>query len=268
MSSSSVRGKYTFLSWARMGIGTQIDNYEDNISGPRATVPITLNLVADSSNIPVIKEGNLYGPGDITGIMKDLVISTEPKPNESNFQPNYFPHIEFSQADFPWRFTPAKNKNSASPSKLTPWLCLIVLKQDEFNPAATSSGPLPTIKIINTSNSLPNLDQYWAWTHCQITDDITNLGQILTDQSHRATSRILSPRRLEANKKYFAFLVPSFKVGVLAGLGNVDAINNIKGTEFAWIPNEPQTNYELPVYYQWEFSTGQEGDFEALVRKL
>ena len=201
--------------------------------------------------------------------MKDLIIRTEPRANETNFQPNYFPYVEFLQADFPWRFTPAKYKDPSSLTRLTPWLCLITLRKEEFE-VVPSNNPLPIIRILNTETSLPDLDQYWAWAHCQINGKINNsfeLKNILISQPHKIISRIISHRRLEPNTKYFAFLIPSFKVGVFTGLGHtID--NNMLGTEFAWKINEPQKNYELPIYYQWEFTTGFEGDFETLARKL
>jgi hypothetical protein len=274
------------LPWLRTGIATKISNNEDELSTSRAAIPIRLNVRIndDPNNIrPVTLNSNpdhaifIYGPGDIVGIIKNTVIRTTPNHNESNFQDNYFVHIEFSQPDFPWRFTPAKYKTGSRKDRLSPWICLIVLGDDEFEPLQSETGDTFSNKIAIRSpqTSLPDLNQSWCWAHCQIMDDdgrIRNnkieLANILERQPHRVISRIICPRRLEPKTKYHAFLVPSFKVGALAGLGHMDIVDTIRGTEFAWNVQESQQPIELPIYYQWEFSTGEKGDFEALASLL
>lgn len=89
-------------------------------------------------------------------------------------------------------------------------------------------------------------------------------------------SRLLCPRRLCANTTYLACVVPIFETGRLAGLRqDVAKADRI----FAWArgdasdPQNPkvvlcQNAIDLPVYYSWEFTTGLEGDFEALVNRL
>ena len=45
----------------------------------------------------------LYGPGDITGLDAREIIRTEPQAHMTDFEPNYFPAIEFLIAlTFPW----------------------------------------------------------------------------------------------------------------------------------------------------------------------
>jgi len=64
----------------------------------------------------------LYGPGDIIGIDPRLVVRTDPKPNCTNFEPNYLAIIDFDPPDFPWLLTPAHaNVNH----QLRPWLVLV-----------------------------------------------------------------------------------------------------------------------------------------------
>ena len=288
--SASTPSKYTFLPWVKMGLGASISNNEKDLQGPRAKIQVELSVRRfDRSNNPsddlISKDFLLYGPGDITGILNNVIIRIQPRANDLNFEPNYFPFIEFSQPDFPWRYTPAVPHGSQPSGRLSPWITLIVLKEQEFEHRSTTTttntttiepGLLPQIIINDPVSSLPDLDQCWAWAHTQISQEITNpesLLEILASEPHKVISRILSLRKLESNSRYFAFLVPTFEVGRLAGLG-VPIDGNIKGTIFAWkvrgSPSEiSPMQHVLPVYYQWEFSTSlQTGDFESLVAKL
>ena len=110
--SASTPSKYTFLPWVKMGLGASISNNEKDLQGPRAKIQVELSVRRfDRSNNPsddlISKDFLLYGPGDITGILNNVIIRIQPRANDLNFEPNYFPFIEFSQPDFPWRYTPA-----------------------------------------------------------------------------------------------------------------------------------------------------------------
>ena len=275
--SAQTPSKYTFLPWVKMGLGASISNNEKKLQGPRARVKVELSVKRfdrennPSDAPPISKDFLLYGPGDITGILKSIIIRTQPRANDLNFEPNYFPFIEFSQPDFPWRYTPAVPSEDQPSGRLSPWLSLIVLKEQEFQRSPTTEPNLLPRIAINPESSLPDLDQCWGWAHTQVTQEISStesLRKILASEPHKVISRILSLRKLEPNTRYFAFVVPTFEVGRLAGLG-LPIDSSIRGTEFALrIPDSPMQDV-LPVYYQWEFSTSpQTGDFESLVEKL
>jgi hypothetical protein len=272
--------KYTFLPWVKTGSGTIISNNEQDLRGPRAKIRIDLKVGRfDRSNNPkpevITKDFQLYGPSDIKGILNSLIIRTSPRANDHDVEPNYFPYIEFSQADFPWRYTPAMPSRTQTSDnfepRLSPWISLIVLREGEFersNPAKPDL--LPQIRIYEPRNSLPDLEQSWGWAHTQIAQqvsDAASLRKILTSEPHNVTSRILALRKLEPNTRYFAFLVPSFEVGRLSGIG-MEINDNMIGTSFAWKVSSSE-QHVLPIYYQWQFSTSvQRGDFESLVAKL
>jgi hypothetical protein len=82
---------------------------------------------------------------------------------------------------------------------------------------------------------------------------------------------LLCPRRLDPSTGYYACLVPTFEAGRKAGLGEPVTADDERELKPAWLSgagvsgNDP---VRLPVYYQWEFNTGFEGDFEALARRL
>ena len=60
----------------------------------------------------------LYGPADIIGIDPRLVVRTDPKPNVTNFEPNYLAIVDFDPPDFPWLLTPAHAERQQPPASV------------------------------------------------------------------------------------------------------------------------------------------------------
>ena len=222
---------------------------------------------------PVERQVRLYGPGDITGIDARQVVRTEPRHQATDFEPNYFPAIEFDRPDFPWLFTPAK---ANADGKLRPWLCLVVVRKQEGVALHTDRNLLlPVLEIKSPArfeNELPDLSESWAWAHAQVAGsrrDAGSLKQSLAGDPALTVSRLLCPRRLDPLTEYLACVVPAFELGCKAGLGLP-----IKPED----ENESETGLDrgsaipfpvrLPVYFHWEFRTGSGGDFEALVALL
>src|SRR3989304_387350 len=99
--------KYAFLPWVRQGTASSIETV-DSLGANRAgfvSIPVSLSI---NNTQPISQKVRLYGPGDVTGIDRQQVIRTDPRPGATDFEPNYFPLIEFDGPDFPWLFTPAK----------------------------------------------------------------------------------------------------------------------------------------------------------------
>src|SRR5262249_48847905 len=67
-------------------------------------------------------------------------------------------------------------------------------------------------------------------------------------------------------------LVPTFELGRKSGLGIAIQDADLTSTNAlapAWsLTPSPPLAVELPVYYHWEFRSGQAGDFESLARRL
>jgi hypothetical protein len=62
--------------------------------------------------------------------------------------------------------------------------------------------------------------------------------------------------------------VPAFETGRLAGLGENEAtIETVVAQKASWT-DANGANGEMPVYYEWFFRTGQNEDFESLIKKL
>lgn len=283
--------RYLFLPWVRRGLATR--NMEPSTyTTHRASLTVSLQINQKSSE-RIQKPVELYGPGDITGFSSRAVVRTDPKPNIGDFEPNYFPLIEFADADFPWRYTPLSVAEGQP--RLQPWICLIVLRAEdaanagkrEFKPhvpagnqrsgnqqSASARGQDPSkrlppaIEVLDPKNSLPDLSQSWAWAHVQVTagdDDPGSLQEIVRDEPERVVSRLLCPRRLAPGVLYHAFVVPTFESGRLAGLGEDLAAAEIDDP--AWDGSQDK-EVKLPYYFDWQFRTGLRGDFEYLVRLL
>jgi hypothetical protein len=279
--SEPIIATYSFLPWLRQGIANNIDA----TIGARATIPVNLELTGDAvngGNVPpltVEKKVQLFGPGDIVGIESRAFFKTEPHNWITNFEPNYLPYIDFYDEDFPWRYTPAAPDTAKS--RLTPWIMLVVLKEDEFKDGANIQGkPLPFITVAKPKDVFPLYEQLWAWAHVHVNRSLAannevfstdmnavlpRLQGVLAENPDLAYSRILCPRKLEENAAYHAFLVPVFESGRLSGLG-LEIPSTLNALASAWADKAGAEDY--PYYHRWYFRTGTVGDFEYLVRLL
>ena len=263
-------GRYTFSSWLRRGIGTRINQPDTLGAGgsgvnERATLPIGVTLNGDAIN----KNFALIGPGDIIGINPQMVVRTEPRNWISNAEPNYLAFVEFYDEDFLWRYTPAHPNGE----KLSPWLALLVLEAPDPDRDVVGEyeltkrrDPLPTLKI-TVPEALPPLTQNWAFGHVSINeghDNPTDFEEFLlslrepgSENADKIISRLFSPRKLDADTAYRAFVVPAFETGRKAGMK--DDPSSIDAQAPAWKSGFAD---EIPYNYEWYFRTG-ENDMDA-----
>lgn len=266
---------YRFLPWARRGLARSHQNADDGQNAllvrPKVNVGLTLQAKQDGNKANDVS-GNinltLYGPGDVIGIDPRLIVRTDPKPNITNFEPNYLAVIDFDPPDFPWLLTPAKANDKHN---LRPWLVLVVLERGVVKalPRVKAGQPLPSISLTaqQVASELPDLTESWLWAHAQAVstlNDTASLARELETKPAFNISRLVCPRRLQARKDYIACIVPAFEAGRLRGLGQPIPPGMINLTP-AWSLGQ---DLELPVYYHWEFSTGPVGDIETLARRL
>ena len=266
---------YQFLPWVRRGLAVALD-VPDNLGvgaplAARGSAEVGVTLVAphDGTAIAPVPM-RLHGPGDVIGIDQRLVVRTDPKPNATNFEPNYLPIIDFDPPDFPWMLTPAKAQDDR---RLRPWLVLIVLEVAKTRLPRMSTGVvLPSIRIkgADVASELPDLADSWSWAHAQLVNE--DAGQIQADLQGKPNSnisRLVCPRRLKELTDYVACVVPAFEPGRLRGLGLVASEDDPRMTTLAPAWNKSvAADVTLPVYYHWEFSTSPKGDFESLARRL
>lgn len=255
-----------FLSWLRRGLSTQIARRDkEGPPGARAEVPVT--LVFNDATLTAGVSADLPGPGEVTGLDRRTVVRTWPPAGVTDAEPNLFPMLEFDQADLPWRYTPAR---ADAKDRLRPWLCLVLLRDDEIaaDHGASRSVPLPAVTV-EDATALPDPSQTWAWAHVQVGGvahgaDSSGVPEIVATEPHRMTARLLAPRRLDPDVSYTALVVPTFERGRLAGLGE-SVPDGLDALAPAW--SAPGA-VRLPFFYRWRFQTGPRGDFEFLVRLL
>jgi hypothetical protein len=257
---------YTFIRWLRAGMSASLEGQPQPTStAERAKLNVGVDVSGTGlqSSVGTTKL-EVLGPGDVTGIDPRQVVRMYPVPGTLDFEPSYRAHVEFDRPDLPWLLTPFGPDAS---QQLRPWICLVVLEKGEG--VELIPGTPPTLKVSGTAvSALPTLGDLPQWAHVQITGDTTRAAEAITaDEPERIVSRLICPSKLSAGKSYLACVVPRFKRGALAGLGRdvpatagLDAWTN-QGTN-------QDTLVELPVYHQWEFSTGGEGDFSSLVQRL
>jgi hypothetical protein len=266
---------YQFLPWVRRGLAVALDT-EDNLGvgnalAARGAATIGVKLVAPHDGEAIAPlQMRLHGPGDVIGIDTRLVVRTDPKPNATNFEPNYLAIIDFDPPDFAWMLTPAKAQGDR---RLRPWLVLVVLDVARTGRPAMAPGALmPSVRIraADVAAELPDLGESWSWAHSQLVNDAA--AQIQADLQGRPASnvsRLVCPRRLKERTDYVACVVPAFEPGRLRGLGLVTDENAPAMTTLAPAWNKAAAaDVVLPVYHHWEFSTGPKGDFESLARRL
>ena len=280
---------YSFLPWLRQGVANTITTADlDAEVKARATTHVELTVSGDpvaggaELTAGIAQDISLYGPGDVIGIDPRAVIRTDPRNWITDVEANYLPAIDFYDADFPWRYTPAAPDPAGL--RLRPWITLIVLADSEFTEGQNvASRPSPYITVPGPAAFPPAAD-LWAWAHVHVNDmlsadpaqlvapDMTavlpRLQALVAANRDAAYSRLLSPRLLGGNTAYHAFVVPTFETGRLAGLG-LDPGTAPHATFSAWAdyPGRPSPS-DYPFYYRWYFRTGALGDFEYLVEQL
>lgn len=289
LSSTDNPPQHVFLSVVRRGAATQIQSAADTDGRVRVAVQLTFHrevegAVATPGGPPPDPMASvsipLLGAGDVTGLDARAVSRVWPRPDVTDAENTYFPLIEFSEIDLPWRYSPAP----VTGDRLTPWLALLVLEDGEFTPHPVDGDhPLPTI-LVNAGVPLPRLEDTWAWAHVHLTPDAapTSPTADLSDPSvdvvrerlqqypECAVARLLAPRRLKERTSYTAVLVPTYERGRKAGLGHPD--DHIGALAPAWVSSAPTgalaDPLELPVYHQWRFGTGAGEDFATLAGRL
>ena len=256
---------YTLLPWYRTGLASAID--VSPAGSERGEIKVRLKTTVGSTvGLSADRSVRLIGPGDILGIDPRAVVRLDPRAFANDFEPNYLAAIEFFDEDFAWRYSPKAPEGTAG-ARLVPWLALVVFEDVECLPLRDQGEGFPRFVSVKTDR-LPPPDELWAWAHTHLnatSADANNpraTADMLAREPMRGCCRIVAARKLRPNKSYHALLVPTFEAGRRAGIRGAAP----GGTGPAW--GGGAASAELPVYFEWAFRTGEEGDFESLARKL
>jgi hypothetical protein len=231
-----------FASWAQTAVGQAIKTPDAAGSLPAATfAPAITLLEAGVAKTPPLTGPTMtmLGPESVGQLDPRAVVRTDPAAGASEVEDNYLVSVDLQPIELPWMFTPAAPNPDG---RLRPWIVLVVV---EVAGSTLTDGVAPLLTV--GTDQLPDLTDSWGWAHVQLADEPA-------DQ----VARLLCPRRLNPTTRYRACIVPSFTYsGDSAGPGTYAP---------AW--NIGAATATLPVYYSWEFGTGDDGDFESLVRRL
>jgi hypothetical protein len=250
----------TYLPWIRAGLAAAVTNV-DPLTGPlpaRTTFSATAFVDPGQARSVDIR---VMGPGDVTGTDnspdKGLVVRTQPQDGAIEVEPNYFCVAELRTSELPWMFTPA----AANQDRLRPFLILVVVPADTCSLDPGSSDRLPVLHVDDVSAQLPDLGQSHAWAHAEV----PSVAALAGSARPPGISRLLCPRLLRSHTTYIAAVVPAFEPGRLSGLRLT--VPDTPTMQPAW-NTATAGALDLPVYHSWTFTTGDDGDFEALVSRL
>ncbi|WP_186316101.1 tetratricopeptide repeat protein [Catellatospora sichuanensis] len=246
---------YQFLAWVRAGAAASLSDLDDTRrpAPARGRLEVSVAVGGNSRANPI----TLYGPGDVLSLDQRQIVRVYPPPGTADAETTNFPLVEFDRADLPWMFTPLRGPDRGP---LRPWLALVCLPA-RWKPRREAGRPLPVLRA--PGDQLPDPLSLHLWAHSQVIAEHAEVAGFLGPGAdpRRSISRLLASRLLRAFTDYVACVVPAFEAGRLAGLGD-DEEGDLSPS---W-RNDEET--ELPVYFSWEFRTGEPGDFEILADRL
>ncbi len=263
---------YYFLPWVRSGMARLITTPDlgndtlPDVSG-RISLPVTVSLNGKQVEPENAGPPQLYGPGDVVGIDVREIIRTGPLQLTPDYPPERFAFIEFDRPDFPWLFSPG----AQSKDRLRPWLVLVVVEKSQATITPPTDNKLPVLSC-PIKELPPNLNESWAWAHAVYSGELGPnpdativAARLKDDPQDRNLSRLLCSRKLVEHTSYEACLVPAFEAGRRAGLGEEFDPNEAILAHWSF---KEDKEVQLPVYYHWSFSTGDEDQFIKLAQQL
>ena len=263
----TVLERYTFIPFVRTGVAAALSRPFDWNAPKRADAKLSVPVVADAATKPAEVDVVVRGPGDVTAFDARQVIRCYPKPNTPDALTEELAHVEFDRPDFPWLFTPT---GPTADARLVPWVTLVVVPRQPGGPEPLQPPIHGGPPILHTTRAqLPPLSDAWAWAHAQVMGG-KNEGSIPARLSSANPtinlSRLLCPRHLEPLTAFVACVVPTFRAGREAGLGQPVTTTTLAPS---WNDDDdPATEITLPVYFSFTFSTGEALDFKALAERL
>ncbi len=243
---------YHFVAWVRTGVSSLVGGGE--------AFSVRLDLGEHGGvEVPVI----LHGPSRVASLDARVVLRVTPPPGAADHPPNLLAGVDVVDPIVPWMYSGASRTGAPGP---VPWLVLVVVPRRPGIALEPPREDRPRVLVIDdAARELPDLSEAWAWAHAQVVATSTTAPSAdeIVAPSPATGARLVCPRRLEPRTPFLACVVPAFEGGRLAGLG--EAVDG-DPMRFAW--TSATAALRLPVYYHWEFATGEVGDFAALARRL
>lgn len=226
-----------FLAWTAPTIGAA-----DGTEGGRRRARLTLtgSITAAGSSIPVVGGPHvlLPGPADVAAITRSAIRRVRPLPGRADADGEYYPYVDFVDADLPWRYAP---EHPGAEDAMGPWLALVA-GAEGIDVGIDAAGRAWVSASVTQQLPLAN-SRLWSHVH-------ERLG---TAGWRLEASRLLCPLELRDDADCLAILVPRFRE---TGGGLADA----------WQPGQPTLG--LPVLHSWRFHTNAAGTFTSLAKAL
>lgn len=252
-----------FQPWLRTGLAGAISGpTSSEVMARRAGVEAYIDINGERHTRWV----TIAGPGDVASLDAALFGRRHPEDGTTDAEPNYFASVEILAGDVPWRYTPAGPDGD---NRLRPWLVLVVVEAGDgvsiVHPAGAPNPELHIAAPADAAAELPDLSDSASWVHVQSTVPAAQVAAHAHDPDV-VRSRLLCPRRLDADTSYIAAVVPAFAAGVVAARGLEPDTSAV--TTDAWDRADLDAGIVLPTFCWWSFGTGPAGDFEALASRL
>ena len=113
--------RFSFIPNLRLGASADAEMAEDGRLTATYDVAILGNGDEQGSRIGV--DARFRGPGDVIGIVPTQIARVEPPDGTGDFEVDYFPFVELTEADLPWRYSLSPNDSD----RAAPWFVLIAL---------------------------------------------------------------------------------------------------------------------------------------------
>jgi hypothetical protein len=265
------QGSLTFLSYLRqygLALAYPADIPDQPATELGRTSPnLRAVLQGDPAAVTAVSSYSL-GPGELERLdLSREVRRTFPAEGADDVSPNLMAQVELWLPELPWALMPAK---ANATGLLRPFMALVVIEERD-GVVFTPRTPRANARIHIESRAhveLPPPDEVHLWSHVQLWgltgDDETTLRAALKERGGQVIARLICPRRLSPRTRYRACVVPVFESGRLAGLGTNPG--DTAGLKVAWVADTE--TIDLPVFFDWQFVTGEKGDIEELIRRL
>ena len=213
-----------FLDWTRSRILAEASAEQGRLKGR-----VKFTLTEGGASLAEAATIFFKTAGDVSALRSGAIRHLAPKPFTADAETTKLVHVDFTEPDLPWRYTP----RPADAGRLRPWLVLLVGTPDELQVEGALvrrlEGPVLQAHDLALSD---------RWAHVQLDRDVR-------------IARLLSPAKLLPQREYVAAIVPAF---------------NPAGDD-SWSGGDLRYD-ELPAFFSWGFRTGEEGDFETLATAL
>ncbi len=240
-----------FTPLVRRGLARSVAQTDSELSGDLTAASI--DFAFDVGGVPIDRLVNLEPATSVSGLESSSIVRRWPAPGAQDVETNFFPLVEFADADLPWRYTPA---SATTRGRLRPWLALVAVDTESDVELVVGADAERLVVPTTELEQLPDPTELWAWAHVQSSVPPDQLAVMLADDPRSAFSRLVCPRVMETDRTYLAAIVAAFGAGEAGGVVT------------AWTPDQA-TPAELVVYDHWTFSTAEsDGDFESLCELL